>query len=48
MEDPFLYNKSGIELAYGGDIIVKESSNRFMGADNAANNKTFSESNLFF
>lgn len=43
MEDPFLYNKSGIELAYGGDILVKEATNRFMGADNAANNKTFSE-----
>ena len=43
IEDPFLYNKSGIELAYGGDIIVKESTNRFIGADNAANNKTFSE-----
>lgn len=43
MEDPFLYNKSGIELAYGGDILVKETTSKFIGADNAANNKTFSE-----
>lgn len=43
IDDPFLYNKSGIELAYGGDILVKESKGNFVNSENAGAYNTFSE-----
>jgi len=43
IDDPFLYNKSGIELAYGGDILVKESKGNFVNSENTGAYNTFSE-----
>ena len=46
--DPFLYNKSGMELIHGGDVLVKESKAQFIGPENVKNQSTFSQISYAF
>ncbi|MFD1316918.1 aspartyl protease family protein [Namhaeicola litoreus] len=46
--DPFLYNKSGMELVHGGDVLVKESKAQFIGPENIKNQSSFSEISYAF
>ncbi len=46
--DPFLYNKSGMELIHGGDVLVKESKAQFIGPENVKNQSSFSQISYAF
>jgi hypothetical protein len=46
--DPFMYNKSGIELIHGGDVLVKESKAQFIGPENIKNQSSFTELSYAF
>lgn len=42
-KDPFIYNKSGIELVHGGDVLVKETNARVAGLEGNKTESSFAQ-----